>query len=110
MQRALNNKATAILVPALVGLGGAALSVRAFELYGWSLFLGLPIVVSFLAAFAWCYKRQESFGSAYGVSCLSILALGGLIMIFALDGLICLLMALPLVSRPRRNVRIDTLR
>jgi hypothetical protein len=96
MQRVLNNRATAILVPALVGLGGAALSVRAFEQYGWSLFLGLPIVVSFLAAFAWCYRRQQSFGSAYGVSCLSILALGGLIMIFALDGLICLLMALPL--------------
>lgn len=96
MQHILNNKATAILVPAIVGLGGAALSVRAFEQYGWSLFLGLPIVVSFLAAFAWSYRRQRTFGSAYGVSCLSILSLGGLILIFALDGLICLLMALPL--------------
>jgi hypothetical protein len=96
MQRFLNNKATAIFAPAVIGLGGSALSVRAFEQYGWSLFLGLPIVVSFLAAFAWCYRRKQSFGSAYRVACLSILALGGLIMIFALDGLICLLMALPL--------------
>lgn len=96
MQRILNNRATAILLPAFIGLGGTALSVRTFEQYGWSLFLGLPIVVSFLAAFAWCFKRRQSFGSAYGVSCLSISVLGGLIMIFALDGLICLLMALPL--------------
>jgi hypothetical protein len=96
MQRFLNHKPTAIFLPALIGLGGAALSVRVFEQYGWSLFLGLPIVVSFLAAFAWCFRRRESFGSAYGVSCLSILALGGLIMVFALDGIICLLMALPL--------------
>lgn len=96
MQNVLNHKATAILLPALIGLGGAALSVRTFEQYGWSLFLGLPIVVSFLSAFFWCFKRNQSFGSAYGVSCLSILALGGLILIFALDGLICLLMALPL--------------
>jgi len=96
MQPVLNHKATAILLPAIIGLGGAALSVRAFEQYGWSLFLGLPIVVSFLSAFSWCFKRKKPFGSAYGVSCLSILALGGLILIFALDGLICLLMALPL--------------
>lgn len=96
MQRFLNHRATAILIPALIGLGGAALSVHAFKQYGWSLFLGLPIIVSFLASFAWCYRQQRSFGSAYGVSCLSILALGAMIMIFAMDGLICLLMALPL--------------
>lgn len=96
MQHFLNHRVTAIFLPAVVGLGGAAISVRAFEQYGWSLFLGLPLVVSFLSAFAWCYRRQRTFGSSYVVSCLSILALGGLIMIFALDGLICLLMALPL--------------
>jgi hypothetical protein len=96
MQRVLNHKASAILLPSLIGLGGAAMSVRAFEQYGWSLFLGLPIIVSFLSAFFWCFKRRKSFGSAYGVSCLSILALGGFMLVFALDGLICLLMALPL--------------
>lgn len=96
MQRFLNHGVSAVFLPALIGLGGAALSVRTFEQYGWSLFLGLPIVVSFLSAFFWCYRRRVSLPSAYGVSCLSILALGGLILIFALDGLICLLMALPL--------------
>ena len=96
MQRILNNKAAAIMLPAVIGLGGAAISVSVFEHYGWSLFLGLPILVSFLSAFAWCYKRNKTFGSSYGVACLSILMLGGLILIFALDGLICLLMALPL--------------
>lgn len=96
MQRVLNNRATAILFPAIAGLGGAVISVSGFEQYGWSLFLGLPLLVSFLSAFAWCFKRKMSFGSAYGVSCLSILALGGLILIVALDGLICLVMALPL--------------
>lgn len=96
MQRFLNHKATAILLPAVLGLGGATLSVRLFEQYGWSLFLGLPVLVSYLSSFLWCYKRQMTFNSAYGISCTSILALGGLIMLFALDGFICLLMALPL--------------
>lgn len=103
MQRVLNHTATAILLPAVIGLGGAALSVRAFEQYGWSLFLGLPIVVSFLAAFLWCLKRKKSFGGAYGVSCLSIVALGGLILVFALDGLICLFMALPALGGAARG-------
>ena len=94
MERFLNNKLCAIFVPALLGLGGSMLSVRVFEQYGWSLFLGLPIIVSFLSAFAWSFKRQRSFGSAYGVATLSIFALGGFILIFALDGLVCLLMAL----------------
>ncbi|WP_193213760.1 hypothetical protein [Luteolibacter marinus] len=96
MQRLLNHKLTAIFLPALIGMGGAALSIKGFEEYGWSLFVGLPVAVSFLSAFCWSYRRPMSFGSAYGVASLSILALGGLIMIFALDGLICLLMALPL--------------
>ncbi|MGJ8655538.1 MAG: hypothetical protein ACSHX6_03730 [Akkermansiaceae bacterium] len=96
MQKFLNHKATAILLPAIIGLGGAALSVVVFEDYGWSLFLGLPILVSFLAAFAWCYKREKTYRSAYGVATWSTLTLGCLIIIFALDGLICLLMALPL--------------
>lgn len=56
----------------------------------------LPVIVSFLAAFCHCYRTQRSFGSAYGTAVLSLLALGGLILITALDGLICLLMALPL--------------
>lgn len=96
IESVLNNRATAILLPAIIGLGGGAISVQGFEQYGWSLFLGLPVVVSFLSAFFWCFKRQMSFRSAYGLSCQSILVLGGLFLIFALDGLICLLMALPL--------------
>lgn len=96
MRNFLNHRAAAILIPSVIGFGGTVLTVTVFEQYGWSLFLGLPVVVSFLSAFFWCYGRRKSFGSAYGVSCMSILLLGGLIMIFALDGLICLLMALPL--------------
>ena len=96
LQRFLNHPVTAIILPAVIGLGGAALSVREFEQYGLSLFLGLPILVSFLASFAWTFQRQKSFRSAYGISCLSIVCLGAFILIFALDGLICLLMALPL--------------
>lgn len=96
MQRFLNHTATAIILPALIGLGGAALSTLNFGQYGWSLFLLLPIIVSFLSAFAYSFRRPITFEKAYGISSLSILTLGFLIILLALDGLICLLMALPL--------------
>jgi hypothetical protein len=96
MQRILNHSTVAICLPAMLGWGGAALSISASELYGWSLFLFLPIAVSFLSAFCWNYKREKTFSSTYGMTCLSILALGGLVIISAMDGLICLFMAFPL--------------
>ncbi len=58
MQRPNNQTAIAVLLPAAIGLGGAALSVREFEQYGWSLFLGLPLLVGFLSAFLSCFKRK----------------------------------------------------
>lgn len=92
----VTSKAFAILVPAVLGLGGAALAVQVFDEYGWTLFLGLPIFVSFLSTYFLSYSRDVRFGSAYLISLLSLLALGAMILVFALDGLVCLLMALPL--------------
>ena len=94
----INNGWFATIFPALLGCGLAALCVRGFQFYGWSLFLGLPVAVSFLSAFCTSFRRRVSYGSAYGKSVLSLLLLGGFITVFALDGLICLLMAFPLAA------------
>lgn len=72
------------------------LSVKVFEDYGGVLFLGLPLLVSFLSAFCCGFRRSCKFGAAYPDAALSILVLGLLIIVVAMDGLICLLMALPL--------------
>lgn len=94
----LNRRWAAILLPALFGLGVCALSVLVLEQYGWSLFLMVPIAVGFLSAFCWCFRRRISVGSAIGIGQLSILTLGTMLILFAFDGLICLLMALPLAA------------
>ena len=94
--KTVNNPWFATLVPAAFGFGLTVFCVRGFEFYGWSLFLGLPLAVSFMSAFFTSYRRQVTFGRAYWISVLSLLALGAAIVSFALDGLICLLMALPL--------------
>ena len=92
----INSRGFATLVPALIGFGLAALCVQGFKSYGWSLFLGLPVVVCFLSAFCTSFRREVSFASAYWTSVLSLLLLGGFILLLALDGFVCLLMAFPL--------------
>lgn len=92
----INRAWLATILPAVIGFGLAALCVRNFEFYGWSLFLGLPVAVSFLSGFIISFRRTVPFGVAYWISVASILVLGALILITAIDGLICLVMALPL--------------
>jgi hypothetical protein len=93
--RVLNHPLFAILIPAVLGLAGGALSVQAFEFYGTTLFLGLPFAISFLSAFFWSYGRRVSYGSAYGISACSLLASGCVFLLVGIEGLVCLLMALP---------------
>lgn len=92
----INTPWFACVVPALVGFGLAAISVRGFEFYGWSLFLGVPMVVCFLSAFCTSFRREVSFGTAYWTSIVSLVLVCGLTLLSGLDGLICLVMALPL--------------
>jgi hypothetical protein len=94
--RFVNTRWFATIVPAVIGYGAANLCARIAERYGISLFIGLPLLVSFLASFFYSLKSGRSPGSAYGTAVLSILLLGLFILFTALDGLICLLMALPL--------------
>ena len=86
----------AIVAPALVGVACTALVVRGIGVYGWSLFIILPLLVSAFSSFLSCQKPGRSFASAYGISCLAAGLLGILLLVVAIDGLICLLMALPL--------------
>jgi len=94
--RLINKPWFATFIPAVIGFGCGALCILQFSDYGWSLFLGLPILVGFLSAFCTSFRRPVSLANAYGHAVISLLILGGFIIVFALDGLICLLMALPL--------------
>ncbi len=96
MTSLIRSKWFAVLMPAAIGLGASYLSANIANNYGGVLFLGLPVLVSFLSAFCYCFRRDRGFRNTYLVAALSITALGLMIIAFAMDGLICLLMALPL--------------
>ena len=92
----INNFWFATIMPALVGFGLAAACVQNLQFYGWSLFLGVPVVVGFLSAFCLSFRREVSQSAAFRAATVSVLLLGGVMIVFAMDGVICLLMALPL--------------
>jgi len=94
----INKTWFATLIPAVIGFGCGAFGLIVFKDYGWSLFVRLPVLVSFLSAFCTSFRRTVSFSHVYGLSLVSLLILGGFILIFALDGLICLIMAFPLAA------------
>lgn len=94
-QSFLNHTSTAILLPAVVGLGGVYLCVKLGD-YGLTLFLGLPVVVSFLAAFCWSFRRWRPWRRTYVIAVCSVMTLGAMILVFALDGIFCLLLGFPL--------------
>ncbi len=96
LSRFLNHWSAAITIPALIGVALTALSVVFFEEYGWGLFILLPVIVGFISALFTGYRRKASITSAFPIALASMLFLGLLIVLFAMDGLICLVLALPL--------------
>ncbi len=80
----------------LAGLGLTLLSVNVLALYGWGLFVGVPFAMGFISVLIYCYHAPRTFASCLGVACLSPMLLGLALLAYALEGLICLLMAAPL--------------
>jgi hypothetical protein len=94
--KVLSSAWLAIILPAFVGVGCSGLAVHGFGVYGWSLFVVLPILVSTGSSFLWSLQPARSFWRTYGVALSSILLLGVILLFMAIDGFTCLVMALPI--------------
>jgi hypothetical protein len=88
----------AVLAGVSVGLGGVALCTLGFQDYGWTLFVVLPIALGFLtSALVLEVKRSADMrclAAALGLV-FGFVAVG--LVLFGLEGLVCLAMAAPLV-------------
>jgi uncharacterized protein YndB with AHSA1/START domain len=71
-------------------------SVRAMELYGGALFFGTPFVMGMTTAIIYNRKHLRPLGTTIGLALASILFCGAATMLFAIEGLLCLLMAAPI--------------
>jgi hypothetical protein len=81
---------------ALSATGIIALSVSYLHQYGFALFVGLPVYCGVLPVVIYSHRQVRSHWEAIGIACLTLLFVGVAVIVFALDGLICILMAAPL--------------
>lgn len=92
----LGSAATALFVTVVFGLAATGLSISAFSTYGWGLFVGLPFVLGLISVLLHGYHRPRSYASCLLVSAIAVCLLGVGLLALAIEGVICLVMAMPL--------------
>jgi len=66
--------------------------------YGWSLFIAAPFAVSILAPILYGYKKRRSYAACLQASFLSLMLTGLGVIVFHIEGIFCLIMAMPLIA------------
>jgi hypothetical protein len=84
-----------ILLPAGLSVCGVWAALHVFGEQGWVLFAALPFFQPFITSLILRSFEDASWLRCWGYSLLSILLICAGILLFSLDGLICLIMALP---------------
>ena len=87
----------AMLAGVLVGLISLGLTVYVLGDYGAALFFGGPILMGCVTGFVFNFEHRQPWGATVGIASVMLFASGGCLLLFALEGIICLLMAAPLL-------------
>ncbi|MEA2765484.1 MAG: hypothetical protein QOK07_1888 [Gemmatimonadaceae bacterium] len=87
-----------VLGAAAFGLLAILTSVVFLRQYGGTLFLGTPFVQGMVCGWAFNRERVRSVGQTIGVVWISLFLVAGTVFLFAMEGVLCLLMALPLAA------------
>jgi hypothetical protein len=86
----------AIISTALLATAGTWLGVIFFRDYGWSIFVGVPFCMGFLSTLLYSWREERGVGACLLVANSTVLLVGAGMLLFAFEGIICLLMAAPI--------------
>ena len=86
----------AILLPMPFALIFSALSVKILNHYGWGLFVGIPFTLPMISVILYGYHRPRPFGECISLGLVWLVVAYGMLLVLAFEGIICLIMALPL--------------
>lgn len=92
----LGSAAVSLLITVPLGLGAALLGTQVLSNYGWGLFVALPFTLGFAAALVYGIRQPRSFAGCVGVACLATALLGAALIALAFEGIVCLMMAIPI--------------
>jgi uncharacterized membrane protein YhaH (DUF805 family) len=93
---AMRSAFVAVLVGTGIVAANTAFSTLVLRTYNTILFVGTPFVVGFVSAALFNHDAPRTLRATLGVACAAIGAAAGVILLLALDGALCLLMAFPL--------------
>jgi uncharacterized membrane protein YhaH (DUF805 family) len=88
--------AAAILIPLSIGAVVVYFGTIVLKDYGWSLFVGIPFVVPMHSVVIYGLGREVTMGQCLAIGCFWTLAGIILMVVTAFEGLICIIMMLPL--------------
>lgn len=86
----------AAIAPSLVGAAFVYLLAGIVGDYGWTLFVFAPVVMGFVSTVIYAPRGGAPFGKCFLVGLYYILFTALLVVAFAVEGLVCIVMALPL--------------
>jgi uncharacterized membrane protein YhaH (DUF805 family) len=92
---AVGAAAASIGITILIGSMCTVLGTRVLVSYGWGLYVALPFCLGLFSVLVYSYHEPRTFGSCMAVSLAPIALLGGVLMVVAIEGLLCILMAAP---------------
>ena len=87
--------AVSVLITIAIGSMFTVLGTQVLASYGWGLFVALPFCLGLFSVLVYSYHEPRSYSSCMAVSLVPIALLGGVLMLVAIEGLICILMAAP---------------
>ncbi|MBX3192391.1 MAG: SRPBCC family protein [Labilithrix sp.] len=87
-----------LLASISLGLAMVTISIYSMQLYGAAVFFGTPFVMGVATAFAYNRHVQRSLAMSVALALLSVIITGSVILLFAMEGLLCLVMALPIAA------------
>jgi len=96
------NKAAFIvaLLTAILAAFAISATLKIAGDYGWSLFLGIPFMQGLAVSLLYGYYKERKLGECIGVAFTSSMFLGLMLLIGAVEGVLCLAMAAPIVIPP----------
>lgn len=86
----------AVVGSSLLTAGLVFLSANVLASYGFGIFVGAPFALGWLAAFLYALPRKRTQAQCLLVGNVTMLVCGMLLLAFAFEGLICLIMAFPI--------------
>jgi uncharacterized membrane protein YhaH (DUF805 family) len=91
----IGSAALSIVVTTVLGLGFVLMGTIVIGAYGWSLFVALPFCLGMFSVLLYSYHEPREWVDCLAVALLPVALVGAGLLLIAVEGIICLLMAAP---------------